>query len=235
MSNNCFPKDMLINRRVVFYKIIMSFCLGVCLVFLTIFAWKNILLWQVNKNAKLQNLPHSEFSAGLARNQDSSKFDFLFKEKTLASVVLGSKKSNVSLKAKSPLIKCRDHGDFFKFYTQHASLAKSKKNELVVPNVDPSRELRIASYKKAVDAHLKVCLKISYNKANDSIKGLYRRLFRYLSFYLELNTNGYIKNLILSCPSGIKDLDDFLLEAIRSAEPFPAIPEHLGLKSYVVY
>lgn len=119
-------------------------------------------------------------------------------------------------------------------YKQLISLKKNIVCRIGQNHYDPSVELKMVMFKKTVLDHLKVCFKVAFNKASRTLKDLLGNYGHKASFYLEINKDGSLKQLLLSISTGVIVLDDFLLETIQQMAPFPPIPNHLGLDSFVI-
>ncbi len=165
---------------------------------------------------------------------DYSQFNFLFKNNNAKEIA-----ENIINKKQEPnkwSNQDRDRNDFFRFYLQNTAKVITTKYQISpsVVRFDANKDLKFSSYKKAVNEHLRIALKVALNKAPLQIQTMFKKIARFLTYYLEITPDGGIKHLMLSCPSKIPELDDFLLGAIKSAVPFPSIPKHLGISSYVV-
>lgn len=93
-------------------------------------------------------------------------------------------------------------------------------------------ELQLMSYRKQVQEHMDTAIKIAIKHQDRSCRWLYTDAPP--RFFLEINKNGSIKELAIVASSGSALLDELLLKALRSAEMFPPIPEHLGLQTFTL-
>jgi len=168
-------------------------------------------------------------------NLNIDKFNILFTKKTAVEMLQDEEKKKTMVLGEQSTIPAA----FIKWdsLAKGSKLIKDNKAQTkFLQQQKVERELQLCLYRKQVKKHLQVALRQAMNMATSvNIAALYKRLEHHLSYFLEINQEGFIRNIFLTSPTGIKEFDEFLITAIRKAVPFPAIPKHLAIKYFSVF
>lgn len=95
------------------------------------------------------------------------------------------------------------------------------------------QEFHLAGYKKELAKHFEVSMRMAVANADPSMQKLYSKFGRHVKFFLEINRDGSIKNLELTPKTALDDFNIFFINAIRSAAPFPPIPNFFKNSSFI--
>lgn len=157
------------------------------------------------------------------------------------STILSNKEKVFSVKI-TPLPKGKclkncnlQYGFIEQFKEFHKIKADKKEKVCSLILRDPCKQLQFEVYKKRVLEHLNVSMRSEINKSSKTIKELLKHFYSLpVRYYLEIDGSGNIKNFFLTSSSGVDVIDQFVNEAVRRVAPFPNIPAHLNVSSYVV-
>jgi len=92
------------------------------------------------------------------------------------------------------------------------------------------KELKYLSYQRRIDAHLLNSWRIVSRAHSFHTRPL--AVARPASITFEIGKNGELTSCALLSSSGSKEFDDLVMESLKRAEPFPPIPDHLGISRY---
>jgi hypothetical protein len=149
------------------------------------------------------------------------KFDCLFKNKSAKHFLELGKKSEKQVVV----------GFLFNI-AQQVSRESFQKKEFL-RRQPKYQEFHLAGYKKELAKHFEVSMRMAVANADPSMQKLYSKFGRHVKFFLEINRDGSIKNLELTPKTALDDFNIFFINAIRSAAPFPPIPNFFKNSSFI--
>ncbi len=187
----------------------------------------------------------------LSENLFPSQPQVLPKEKSISPSPVASINSEKSfsekadkshaLKALETLIKKKKtKSSSFNFFDQAGQVVNSYKREHTpevfinekewVSKALEKRGIKEHSYKRQIIEKLIV----SFNTLKQKLPYPPRSIARAAALHIEILSDGKLSSCALMSSSGSYLFDDLLLKSVQKAAPFPPIPSHLGVSTYVV-
>jgi hypothetical protein len=169
---------------------------------------------------EMVNLDHGDSQV----NQASSQKEVLTEAKIDSEINFISQKLLCSISPPETKV------DYYSLFSQWESIYPKEKFEVQPFDKDRDKGL---SFNKRINEHLMTCCRIAIKKASEFTQ---RAFFSRspAQFFLEISKDGDISQLILTGSSGCPVVDQFTIESVKSAEPFPQIPNHLGVLKFQV-